>query len=82
MSPQEIAQMHLNATGQTWDQFLVTRAGIDDIDRKKVEWYLTRRETIRNVSKPQDMSMAAFLKNINGINDDGTPTPRWSAFLQ
>ena len=74
MSPQEIAQMHLNATGQTWDQLIVTRAGIDDIDEKKVEWYLTRRETIRNVSKPQDMSIAAFLKNINGISDDGTPT--------
>ena len=43
MSPQEIAQMHLNATGQSWDQLLVTRAGIDDIDEKKVEWYLTRR---------------------------------------
>ena len=74
MSPQEIAQMHLNATGQSWDQLLVTRAGIDDIDEKKVEWYLTRRETIRNVAKPQDMSMAAFLKNINGISDDGPPT--------
>ena len=49
MSPQEIAQMHLNATGQSWDQLLVTRAGMDDIDEKKVEWYLTRRETIRNV---------------------------------
>ena len=74
MSPQEIVQMHLNATGQTWDQLLVTRAGLDDIDKKKVEWYLTRRETIRNVSKPQDMNMAAFLKNIKGISDDGTPT--------
>ena len=74
MSPQEIVQMHLNATGQTWDQLLVTRAGLDDIDQKKVEWYLTRRETIRNVSKPQDMNMAAFLKNIKGISDDGTPT--------
>ena len=74
MSPQEISQMHLNATGQTWDQFSVTRAGIDDIDEKKVEWYLTRRETVRNVSKPQDMNMAAFLKNIKGISDDGTPT--------
>ena len=74
MSPQEIAQMHLNATGQSWDQLLVTRAGMDDIDEKKVEWYLTRREIIRNVSKPQDMSIAAFLKNINGISDDETPT--------
>ena len=74
MSPQEIAQMHLDATGQTWDQLPVTRAGIDDIDGKKVEWYLTRRETVRNVSKPQDMNMAAFLKNIKGLGDDGTPT--------
>ncbi len=74
MSPQEIAQMHLDATGHTWDGLLVTRAGMDDIDEKKVEWYLTRRETIRNVSKPQGMSMAAFLKNINGVGDDGTPT--------
>ena len=74
MSPQEIAQMHLNAVGQSWDQLLVTRAGMDDIDEKKVEWYLTRREIIRNVSKPQDMSMTAFLKNINGISEDGTPT--------
>ena len=74
MSPQEIAQMHLNTTGQTWDQFLVTRAGIDDIDKKKIKWYLTRRETIRNVSKPQDMNMTTFLRNIKGINDDGTPT--------
>ena len=74
MSPQEIAQMHLNATGQSWDQLFVTRAGIDDIDEKKVEWYLTRRETIRNVSKPQDMNMAAFLKNIKGISEDSTPT--------
>ena len=74
MSPQGIAQMHLNTVGQSWDQLLVTRAGIDDIDKKKVEWSLTRRETIRNVSKPQDMSMAAFLKNINGISEDGTPT--------
>ena len=60
MSPQEIAQMHLESVGQTWDQLLVTRAGIDDIDKKKVEWYLPRRETIRNVSKPQNMSMACF----------------------
>ena len=74
MSPQEIAQMHLNTTGRSWDQLFVTRAGIDDIDEKKVEWYLTRRETIRNVSKPQDMSTSAFLKNIHGISEDGTPT--------
>ena len=50
MSPQEIAQMHLNTVGQSWDQLLVTSAGIDDIADKKIEWYLTRRETTRNVA--------------------------------
>ncbi len=74
MSPQEIAQMHLNATGQSWDQLLVTRAGIDDIDEKKVEWYLTRRETTRNVAKPQDMSQTALLRNIDGLSDEDIPT--------
>ena len=74
MSPQEIAQMHLNAIGQSWDQLLVTRAGIDDIDEKKVEWYLTRRETTRNVAKPQDMSQTALLRNIDGLSDENIPT--------
>ena len=74
MSPQEIAQMHLNATGQSWDQLFVPRAGIDDIDEKKVEWYLTRRETTRNVAKPQDMSQTALLRNIDGLNDEDIPT--------
>ena len=74
MSPQEIAQMHLNTVGQSWDQLLVTSAGIDDIADKKVEWYLTRRETIRNVAKPQDMSLTALLRNIDGLSDEETPT--------
>ena len=74
MSPQEIAQMHLNTVGQSWDQLSVTRAGIDDIADKKVEWYLTRRETTRNVAKPQDMSLTALLRNIDGLSDEETPT--------
>ena len=37
MSPQEIAQMHLNATGQTWDRLLAGNAGSGDIDPKKVQ---------------------------------------------
>ena len=74
MSPQEIAQMHLDAMGQSWDQLSVTRAGIDDIADKKVEWYLTRRETTRNVAKPQDMSLTALLRNIDGLSDEEIPT--------
>ena len=74
MSPQEIAQMHLNATGQTWDQLLAANAESDDIDPKKVEWYLTRREEVRNVVKPQDMAVTELLRNIKGGNGEGTPT--------
>ena len=74
MSPQEIAQMHLQAVGQTWDQLLVASAGMDEIDEKKVDWYLTRRETIRNVPKPQDMNMTDLLRNIKSLSDEGTPT--------
>ena len=74
MSPQEIAQMHLNATGQTWDQLLAANAGSGDIDPKKVQWYLTQREEVRNVAKPQDMDATELLRNIKGGNGEGTPT--------
>ena len=74
MSAQEIVQMHLNATGQTWDQRLAANAGSDDIDPKKVQWYLTQREEVRNVAKPQDMDATELLRNIKGGNGEGTPT--------
>ncbi len=74
MSAQEIVQMHLNATGQTWDQLLAANAGNGDIDPKKVQWYLTQREEVRNVAKPQDMDATELLRNIKGGNGEGTPT--------
>ncbi len=74
MSPQEIAQMHLKSIGQTWDRLLVTSAGQDDIDTQKVEWYLTQREEIRNVTKPQDMSLTELLVNIHVMSAEKTPT--------
>ena len=74
MSPQEIARMHLNATGQTWDELLAANAGSEDIDPQKVQWYLTRREEVRNVSKPRDMRLTDLLRNIDASSADGTPT--------
>ena len=74
MAPQEIARMHLNTTGHTWDGLLAANAGSDDIDPQKVQWYLTRREEIRNVAIPQDMGVIELLGNINGVSDEGTPT--------
>ena len=63
-----------NTIGQTWDRLLVASAGRDDIDAQKVQWYLTRREAIRNVTKPQDMSLTELLVNIHGISAEETPT--------
>ncbi|MDO8886080.1 helix-turn-helix domain-containing protein [Candidatus Oleimmundimicrobium sp.] len=42
MSPQEIAQMHLSATGSSWDALPAKDATIDDIDFEKVNGYIKK----------------------------------------
>ena len=74
MSPQEIAQMHLESVGQTWDQLSVVSVRSDDIDEQKIQWYLTRREASRNVAQPQNMTVPDLLRNINCISEEETPT--------
>ncbi len=74
MSPQEIAQMHLESIGQTWDQLSVVSARSDDIDEQKIQWYLTRREANRNVTRLQDMNTTDLLRNIYCISEEETPT--------
>ncbi|MDE0635258.1 MAG: helix-turn-helix domain-containing protein [Candidatus Poribacteria bacterium] len=74
MSPQEIAQMHLKSVGKTWDQLSVVSAGSNDIDEQKIQWYLTRREASRNVTRSQDMNTTDLLRNIYCISEDETPT--------
>ena len=74
MSPQEIAQMHLKSVGQTWDQLTVRSARSEDIDEQKIQWYLTQRETSRNVTQSQNMNRHDLLKNINCVNDTNIPT--------
>lgn len=74
MSPQEIAQMHLKSVGQTWDQLAIVSARSDDIDEQNIQWYLTQRETRRNVTQFQGMNTTDLLRNINCINDENTPT--------
>ena len=74
MSPQEIAQMHLKSVGQTWDQLTVRGASSDDIDEQKIQWYLTQRETSRNITQSEGMNLTDRLKNINCVNDSNIPT--------
>ena len=70
MSPQEIARLYLKSVGQTWDQLTTMDASSEDIDKQKIQWYLSQRESIRNVTQPQDMSPTDLLRNINCINDE------------
>jgi len=75
MTLQEIAQIHLNTVRQSWDQLLSVNASIDDIEVKKVEWYLARREAVRNVTPQHDMEMKELLINIAGISrEEHVPT--------
>lgn len=74
MFPQEIAQLHLKSVGQSWDQLTTTRASNEDIDEQKIQWYLTRRESIRNVTQSEDMNRSNLLRNINCIKDKGKLT--------
>ncbi len=74
MSPQEIAGMHLRTVEQTWDQLALVKNRNAEIDADKIEWYLTQREAVRNVQKPQDMGTIEFLRNIGGVDTDDIPT--------
>lgn len=74
MSPQEISQMHLKSVGQTWDQLAIVSARSEDLDEQKIQWYLTQRETRRNVPQSQGMNTTDLLRNINCINDEKIPT--------
>lgn len=70
MSPQQIAQMHLKSIGHSWDQLSGRGASIEEIDEQKIEWYLTRRESIRNVTRPPNMSTTDLLRNLKCISDE------------
>jgi ATP-dependent DNA helicase RecG len=45
MTPQEVAEMHLNSTGTSLDTFPATNATIDDIDTEKVDRYIRKANT-------------------------------------
>ena len=72
MTPQEITQMHLSATRQSWDRLVTVEASIDEIDFEKVRWYLARRGAVRNIAKPQDMSVTELLGYIRDTCKKGS----------
>ncbi|MFH1288983.1 MAG: RNA-binding domain-containing protein [bacterium] len=54
-----------------FDKQVCNDANIDDIDKKKVSWYLRKREEIRKVKKPQNMSYEKLLINIGTAQKAG-----------
>jgi len=68
LAKQERVKLH-------WDEKICERANSEDIDEEKVSWFLSRRESVRNVKKPMDMSFFELLVNIGAINKEvGKPT--------
>lgn len=57
MSKNEIERVILEKRRIYWDEQICEDASLEDIDEKKVEWYLERREEIRKVKKPREMDL-------------------------
>jgi len=61
LAKQEKVKLH-------WDERICERATLEDINKEKVKWFLERRESVRNVKKPMDMSLEELLMNIGAVN--------------
>jgi len=65
-----------------WDEKICERAALEDIDEEKVSWFLSRRESVRNVKTPMDMSFFELMMNIGAINREAVkPTNAGFLFL-
>ncbi len=78
MQAREIAEMHFQSTGMSWDRLPVTKAPIGEIDLEKVKQYIesakdARRRKISGGEKPLQV-----LEKLELIKD-GKPT--WAAIL-
>lgn len=56
-----------------WDKEICKEAKLNDIDQKKVKWYLQEREKARNVSKEIKIPIKELLTNLKCLKD-GCPT--------
>jgi ATP-dependent DNA helicase RecG len=78
MQPHEIAEMHFQSTGMSWDKLSVTNVSRDDIDIEKIRKYIEStkdagRRKISSTEKPLQV-----LEKLELVKD-GKPT--WAAIL-
>ena len=52
-----------------WDERICEGAGSVDMDEERMKWYLTRREEIRKVKKPEEMDLERLLINIKAASE-------------
>jgi len=78
MQPHEIAEMHLQSTGMSWDKLTVTNASADIIDVQKVRKYIeSARDTGRRKISADENPVQALQKL--ELIKDGKPT--WASIL-
>jgi len=70
LSPEEVIQ-HAKDSGKIrFDSQVCEGAGLEDIDKKKVEWYLKQRETARNISRKTKIPAKKLLQNIKALHNN------------
>lgn len=78
MSPQEIAKMHLDSRGTSWDALPAREASIEDIDLEEVEKYIRKANTAGRRSIEEDEEPMRVLEKLELIKNR---VPTWSAIL-
>lgn len=76
LSPKEVAELHLQTTGSSWDSYLARDAGLDDISLKKVEEYIDlANKTGRRKIKEKPLEVLRKLELVKNNK------PTWASIL-
>ncbi|MGP8012385.1 MAG: helix-turn-helix domain-containing protein [Halobacteriota archaeon] len=78
MSQHEIAQMHLQSVGQSWDMLWAPEASLDDVDFDLVKRYVQRASDVHGKRVLDDETPLQVLEKMELVKE-GKPT--WTALL-
>jgi len=67
ISSEEIRKMARETEKIYWDEQICKEAKLDDIDKKKITWYLKQRENARNISRKIKIPTNKLLQNIKAL---------------
>lgn len=78
MQAQEIAQMHFDSTGMSWDKLPVKDVQIESIEPEKIKKYIKRANSTSRRNIPKDESPLNILEKLDLIKEN---QPSWAAIL-